>query len=76
MHFLGDAHAIQITLWGVNAHTAIPKVHLRYSEPEFLKFKELSSRFQGIDSAFLGSLAGRYDNPIPTRFLVPMHRLF
>jgi hypothetical protein len=30
------------------------------------------NRFQGIDSASLCSLAGRYDNPIPTRFLVPI----
>ncbi len=27
------------------------------------------NQFQGIDSASLCSLAGRYDNPIPTRFL-------
>jgi hypothetical protein len=26
-------------------------------------------QFQGINSAILCSLAGRYDNPIPTRFL-------
>ncbi len=26
----------------------------------------------GIDSASLSSLAGRYDNPIPTRFLAPI----
>jgi hypothetical protein len=31
-------------------------------------FKEPKYRFQGID-AFRCSLAGRYDNPIPTRFL-------
>jgi hypothetical protein len=29
-------------------------------------------RSQGIDSASLCSLAGRYDNPIPTRFLAPI----
>jgi hypothetical protein len=32
---------------------------------------EPRNRFQGIDSASLYSLAGRYDNPIPTRFLAP-----
>ncbi len=30
------------------------------------------NRFQGIDFASLCSLAGRYDYPIPTRFLVPI----
>ncbi len=30
------------------------------------------NRFQGINSASLCSLAGRYDNPIPTRFLAPI----
>ncbi len=32
-------------------------------------FKEAKNGFQGINSASLCSLAGRYDNPIPTRFL-------
>ncbi len=40
--------------------------------PEFFNFKGAQDRFQGIDSASLCSLAGRYDNPIPTRFLVPI----
>ncbi len=30
---------------------------------------ELRNRFQGMNSACLCSLEGRYDNPIPTRFL-------
>jgi hypothetical protein len=30
------------------------------------------NRFQGINSASLCSLAGRYDNPSPTRFLAPI----
>jgi hypothetical protein len=33
---------------------------------------EPRNRFQGMNSASLCSLAGRYDNPIPTRFLVPI----
>ncbi len=46
----------------------------------FLKFWYFSSTTQrriaiGIDSASLCSLAGRYDNPIPTQFLYP-HILF
>jgi hypothetical protein len=40
---------------------------------EFFKhFMEARNRFQGNDSASLCSLAGRYDNPIPTRFLAPI----
>ncbi len=42
------------------------------SEPEFLNFKGPWHRFQGIDSANLCSQAGRYDNPIPYRFLAPI----
>jgi hypothetical protein len=38
----------------------------------FSTCKEPRNPFQGIDSASLCSLAGRYDNPIPTRFLVPI----
>jgi hypothetical protein len=38
----------------------------------FKTFKEPRNRFQGIDSAKLCSLMGRYDNPIPTRFLAPI----
>jgi hypothetical protein len=33
---------------------------------------EPRNRFQGMNSASLSSLAGRYDNPIPTRFLAPI----
>ena len=33
---------------------------------------EPKKRFQGINSASLFSLAGRYDNPLPTRFLAPI----
>jgi hypothetical protein len=33
---------------------------------------EPRNRYHGIDSASLCSLAGRYDNPIPTRFLAPI----
>ncbi len=40
--------------------------------PNFLFFKEPKNRFQGTNSARLCSLAGRYDNPIPTRFLSPI----
>jgi hypothetical protein len=44
------------------------------TETVFLNFlKELRIQFQGIDSASLCSLASRYDNPIPTRFLEPIY---
>jgi hypothetical protein len=33
---------------------------------------ELRNRFHGTNSASLCSLAGRYDNPIPTRLLAPI----
>ncbi len=33
---------------------------------------EPRNRFQGMNSASLCSLAGRYDNPIPTLFLAPI----
>jgi hypothetical protein len=33
---------------------------------------EPRNRFQGINSASLCSLAGRYDNPIPTKCLAPI----
>ncbi len=33
---------------------------------------EPRNRFQGMNSVSLCSLAGRYDNPIPTRFLAPI----
>jgi hypothetical protein len=33
---------------------------------------EPRNRFQGMNSATLWSLAGRYENPIPTRFLAPI----
>jgi hypothetical protein len=40
--------------------------------PEFLNFKEPKNRFQGTNFVSLCSLAVRYDNPIPTRFLAPI----
>ncbi len=37
------------------------------SLPYFSTYMEPRNRFQGMNSASLCSLAGRYDNPIPTR---------
>jgi hypothetical protein len=42
------------------------------TEPEFLNVYGARNRFQGMNSASLCSLAGRYDNPIPPRFLAPI----
>ncbi len=46
-------------------------MYILKTEPEFLNFKEPKHLFQVINSARLCSPAGRYDNPIPTRFLAP-----
>jgi hypothetical protein len=40
--------------------------------PNFKTFMDPKNRFQGTNSASLCGLAGRYDNPIPTRFLTPI----
>ncbi len=53
------------------------KIRRRYDgpgerSPNFETFKKPKNRFQGINSARLWSLVGRYDNPIPTRFLAPI----
>jgi hypothetical protein len=40
--------------------------------PYFLNVYGAQNRFQGMNSASLCSLAGQYDNPIPTPFLAPI----
>jgi hypothetical protein len=47
--------------------TAMHASPLQSAEPEFVNIQEAP----GTDSAGLCSLAGRYNNPIPTRFLAP-----
>ncbi len=47
-------------------------VRLAVLSPNFKTFKEPKNRFQGANSVRLCSLADRYDNPIPTRFLAPI----
>jgi hypothetical protein len=44
-------------------------------EPECLNFEGAKNRFQETNSARLNSLAGRYNNSIPTRFLAPINCL-
>jgi hypothetical protein len=43
--------------------------------PHFLTFMDPRNRFQGMNSACLCSLPGRYDNPNLTRFLAPIECL-
>jgi hypothetical protein len=38
-------------------------------------YTEPRNQFPGLNSTSLCSLAGRYDNPIPTRFLAPIECL-
>jgi hypothetical protein len=54
--------------WGTLIHEKNLKSKISCQTP----FKEPRNRFHGIDFTSLRSLAGRYDNPIPTRFLAPM----
>ncbi len=57
--------------WGALAPIWTPP-GIKYSIPSvFLNFMEPRNRFQ-MQSASLCSLAGRYDNPIPNRFLAPI----
>ncbi len=42
------------------------------NHPGFSNFMGPGNRFQGMNSASLCSLAGRYDNPIPPRCLAPI----
>jgi hypothetical protein len=51
------------------------RLQTRAQSPNFLTFKEPKNRCQWIDSASLCSLAGRYGNPTPTRFLAPVDLL-
>jgi hypothetical protein len=46
------------------------------TEPAFQTFMEPRNRFQGMNSASLYSLVGRYDNPVPTRCLAPIDFFF
>jgi hypothetical protein len=47
-------------------------MRIYYLSPYFLTFMEPRNRFQGMNSASRCSLSGRYDNPIPNRFLAPI----
>ncbi len=45
---------------------------LTLQSANFQTLKEPKNQYQGTNSAKLFSMAGRYDNPIPTRFLAPI----
>jgi hypothetical protein len=45
---------------------------LEKTEPVFLNVYGAPESIQGMNFASLCSLAGRYDNPIPPRFLAPI----
>jgi hypothetical protein len=48
---------------------------LQFRAQSFKPFEEPRNLFQGINAASLCSLAGRYDNPIPSQFLAPIEYL-
>ncbi len=66
--FLSIRYSTQLYLSSLRYH-CVGGCWDRTQRQYFETFKEPRNRSQGIDSASLCSLAGRYDNPIPTRFL-------
>jgi hypothetical protein len=65
-------------LWspGINSKELIPPAYALVGQSlYFLMFIKPRNRFQGMNSAGLCSLAGRYDNPIPPWFLAPIDSL-
>jgi hypothetical protein len=61
------------TRHGKNQSKQINRMKRQHAEHVFLNvYAEPRNRFQGINSASLCNLAGRYDNPIPTRCLAPI----
>jgi hypothetical protein len=62
----GSDHASHILIYVGNVD-----VKMKLTEAVFLNFKEPRNRYQGTYSPRLCSLAGRYENPIPNRFLAP-----
>jgi hypothetical protein len=48
---------------------------ISHTVPVFLNVMGPRNRFQGMNSASLCSLPGRYDNPLPPRFLTPINSL-
>jgi hypothetical protein len=60
--------------WGGKDETGEGRVQGSLS-PNFFTSKAPRNRFQGINSTSLCSLAGRYDNPVPSRFLAPIECL-
>jgi hypothetical protein len=59
----------QVTGSQVSQMKVVSRVGILGRSPNCSTFREPRDRFQGINFA---SLAGRYDNPIPARFLAPI----
>jgi hypothetical protein len=59
-------------LYSLRKDSSYKNVRLAVLSPNFKIFKEPKNRFQGANSPRLCSLARRYDNHIPTRFLAPI----
>jgi hypothetical protein len=65
-------HGPQLSIYYKGYHPAsTQETKEGQQSPNINSFKEPKHRIQGINSASLCCLAGRYDNPIPTRFLAP-----
>jgi hypothetical protein len=65
--FLGSFNVYKFGLY-----SPVPTPFFRAEMVIFKTFKETRNLFQRTVSASLCSLAGRYGNPIPTRFLAPL----
>ncbi len=70
VHLRPASHILHFAI-GLKTQSIFPP-GLRVQSPYFSTFVEPRNRFQGMNSASLCSLAGRYDNPIPTRFPAPI----
>jgi hypothetical protein len=58
--------------FGIDSWNRCLSVHKRLQIRALSPFMEPRNRFQGMNSASLCSLAGRYDQPLPPRFLAPI----
>ncbi len=65
-----DRRPVRRLSWAGLARLKLPPL-----SPYFLTCMGPRNRFQGMNSASLCSLAGRYDNPLPPRFLAPIDSL-
>ncbi len=74
----GSATSLKLNLefWLNSEYKLNNSTETQCTEPDLNFYgAQESLHFQGINSASLCSLAGRYDNPIPSRFLVSIDGL-